>query len=85
VAGRARRSPQAVGKVAGIAFPGVQITERFLLAGVYADLPVARDRGIALRIPQLVGSPGGFLTAVVLVLLWIGNGWLLGWNETWRL
>lgn len=32
-----------VRKVAGIRFPGVQIIERFLLADVHADLPVARD------------------------------------------
>ena len=30
-------------KLAGIGFPGVQIVERFLLADVHADLPVARD------------------------------------------
>ncbi len=42
-------------------------------------------RGIALRIPQIVGSPAGFLTALVLVLLWIGSGWFLGWNDTWLL
>ncbi len=32
-----------VRKLAGIGFPGVQIIERFLLADVHADLPVARD------------------------------------------
>jgi len=32
-----------VRKLAGIDFPGVQIIERFLLADVHADLPVARD------------------------------------------
>ena len=32
-----------VRKLAGIGFPGVQIVERFLLADVHADLPLARD------------------------------------------
>ncbi len=32
-----------VRKLAGIGFPGVQIVERFLLADVHADLPVAHD------------------------------------------
>ncbi len=50
--GRAMRCEWLVGcdgahsrvrKVAGIGFPGVQIIERFLLADVHADLPVARD------------------------------------------
>lgn len=32
-----------VRKLAGIGFPGVQLIERFLLADVHVDLPVARD------------------------------------------
>ncbi len=43
MAGRVDGAHSRVRKLADIGFPGVQIVERFLLAEVHADLPIARD------------------------------------------
>jgi low affinity Fe/Cu permease len=42
-------------------------------------------RGIAMRTPQIVGSPWAFLVAIVLTVAWIGWGVTAGWSDTWLL
>src|SRR5947209_20636219 len=42
-------------------------------------------RGIAMRTPQIVGSPWAFLVAIVLTIAWAGWGVAAGWTNTWLL
>jgi low affinity Fe/Cu permease len=42
-------------------------------------------RRIALRTPELVGSPYAFLAAIVLALAWFVWGFFAGWSDTWLL
>ena len=42
-------------------------------------------RRIALRLPQIVGSPQAFLVAIVVVLAWVVWGVIDGWSDTWLL
>jgi low affinity Fe/Cu permease len=42
-------------------------------------------RRIALRTPEIVGSPISFLCAIVLVLGWLAAGPLVGFSDSWLL
>ncbi len=42
-------------------------------------------RRIALRVPQVVGSPYAFLIAILAVLAWLVWGVIDGWSDTWLL
>jgi low affinity Fe/Cu permease len=42
-------------------------------------------RRIALRLPQVVGTPQAFLVAILAVLAWIVWGFVDGWSDTWLL
>jgi|SRR5579884_2027507 len=42
-------------------------------------------RRIALRIPELVGSPWAFLAALLLVAAWVVWGVVAGWSTKWLL
>jgi low affinity Fe/Cu permease len=42
-------------------------------------------RRIAVRTPELVGSPWAFLTAMLLTILWLLWGLLAGFSDTWLL
>jgi low affinity Fe/Cu permease len=42
-------------------------------------------RRVALRTPEVVGSTGAFLVAIVLVAAWIVGGSLAGWGTAWLL
>jgi low affinity Fe/Cu permease len=42
-------------------------------------------RRVAIRIPQIVGSPQAFLVAIVVTGLWIAWGVVAGWSNTWLL
>jgi low affinity Fe/Cu permease len=42
-------------------------------------------RRLAVRTPDLVGSPWAFLTAILLTILWITWGVLTAFSETWLL
>jgi low affinity Fe/Cu permease len=48
--------------------------------------PVARlIRRIALKTPDIVGSPWAFFGAIVLVAVWLVVGVLAGWSDSWLL
>ena len=42
-------------------------------------------RRLALRIPQIIGTPQAFLAAIVVVLAWLAWGFAAGWSNTWLL
>ncbi|HET7649058.1 MAG TPA: low affinity iron permease family protein [Gaiellaceae bacterium] len=42
-------------------------------------------RRIALRTPELVGSPWAFFAAIVLALVWVVVGPIAGFSDTWLL
>jgi low affinity Fe/Cu permease len=42
-------------------------------------------RRIALRTPEIVGSPFAFLAAIVLALAWFVWGFFVRWTDTWLL
>lgn len=42
-------------------------------------------RRIAVRTPQIVGSPVAFLLALSLAALWAVGGIVVGWTDTWLL
>ena len=42
-------------------------------------------RRVALRLPQIVGTPHAFLAAIVVVLGWLVWGVIDGWSDTWLL
>lgn len=42
-------------------------------------------RRIALRLPQIVGSPQAFLAAILVVLGWLALGFAARWSTTWLL
>src|SRR3954452_3053629 len=42
-------------------------------------------RRMALRTPQVVGSPQAFLAAVTAVVVWIVTGFLVKWTDAWLL
>ena len=42
-------------------------------------------RRIALRLPQIVGTPQAFFVAILVVLAWIVWGFVDGWSDTWLL
>jgi low affinity Fe/Cu permease len=42
-------------------------------------------RRLALRLPQIVGSPAAFLVAVLIVIAWLAWGVVAGWSTTWLL
>jgi low affinity Fe/Cu permease len=42
-------------------------------------------RRLALRIPQIIGTPQAFLAAIVVVLAWVVWGFVAGWSDTWLL
>ncbi|MEA2137232.1 MAG: hypothetical protein QOG56_382 [Solirubrobacteraceae bacterium] len=42
-------------------------------------------RRLALRLPQIVGSPAAFLVAVLIVIAWLVWGAVAGWSTTWLL
>jgi low affinity Fe/Cu permease len=42
-------------------------------------------RRLALRTPEIVGSTGAFLVALILVLAWIVGGSFAGWSTSWLL
>ena len=42
-------------------------------------------RHLALRLPQIVGSPRAFLAAVLAVAAWLLWGIVAGWSTTWLL
>ncbi|HEV7805249.1 MAG TPA: low affinity iron permease family protein [Solirubrobacteraceae bacterium] len=42
-------------------------------------------RRLALRLPQIVGSPAAFLVAVLVVIAWLVWGVVGGWSTTWLL
>jgi low affinity Fe/Cu permease len=42
-------------------------------------------RRIALRLPQIVGTPQAFLVAILVVLGWLAWGVAARWNSTWLL
>jgi len=42
-------------------------------------------RRLALRAPEIVGSPRAFVVAVVLVLAWLVVGPFTGWGDPWLL
>ncbi len=42
-------------------------------------------RRVAVNIPQVVGSPGAFLCALVLVAAWVAGGFAIGWTDKWLL
>ena len=42
-------------------------------------------RRIALRTPELVGSPWAFLAAILLTILWIAWGFFAAFSNTWLL
>jgi low affinity Fe/Cu permease len=42
-------------------------------------------RRVAVRTPQLVGSPPAFLTALLLAAGWAIGGFVTGWTDTWLL
>ena len=42
-------------------------------------------RRVAVRGPQIIGSPVAFLAAFTLVLAWVAGGFAIGWTDTWLL
>jgi low affinity Fe/Cu permease len=42
-------------------------------------------RRIALRLPQIVGTPQAFLVAILVVLAWLAWGVAARWNSNWLL
>lgn len=40
---------------------------------------------LALRAPEIVGSPRAFVVSVVLVVAWLGIGAFAGWGDAWLL
>jgi low affinity Fe/Cu permease len=44
-----------------------------------------RIRRIAVRTPQIVGSPWAFLLALLLVSVWVVIGFAVGFGDTWLL
>src|SRR5690242_19207890 len=42
-------------------------------------------RRLALRTPELVGSPWAFLVAILLTIVWLVVGVLVGWSDAWLL
>jgi low affinity Fe/Cu permease len=42
-------------------------------------------RRIAVKTPQVVGSPPAFLLALLLVSGWVAGGFAIGWTDTWLL
>ena len=42
-------------------------------------------RRIALRLPEIVGTPQAFLVAILVVLGWLVWGVIDGWSDTWLL
>jgi low affinity Fe/Cu permease len=42
-------------------------------------------RRIALRTPEIVGSPWAFLGAILLAVAWFVWGFFVGWSNTWLL
>ncbi len=42
-------------------------------------------RRIAVKTPQVVGSPPAFLLALLLVSGWVAGGFVIGWTDTWLL
>jgi low affinity Fe/Cu permease len=42
-------------------------------------------RRVALRLPQIVGTPQAFLVAILVVLGWLAWGFAARWNSTWLL
>jgi low affinity Fe/Cu permease len=42
-------------------------------------------RRLALRLPQIVGSPRAFLVAILVVIAWLVWGIVAGWSTTWLL
>jgi low affinity Fe/Cu permease len=42
-------------------------------------------RRIALRLPQIVGTPQAFLVAILVVLAWLVWGVVVRWSDTWLL
>jgi low affinity Fe/Cu permease len=42
-------------------------------------------RRIALRLPQIVGTPQAFLVAILVVLAWLVWGFAARWSDTWLL
>jgi low affinity Fe/Cu permease len=42
-------------------------------------------RRLAMRTPQVVGSPWAFLAAIVLTLVWVAWGFAARWSTTWLL
>ena len=42
-------------------------------------------RRIAVRTPQIVGSPVAFLLALALAAGWVVGGFAVGWTDTWLL
>jgi low affinity Fe/Cu permease len=42
-------------------------------------------RRLALRTPEVVGSPRAFVAAILLVAVWIVAGFFANWNDSWLL
>jgi low affinity Fe/Cu permease len=42
-------------------------------------------RWLALRTPEIVGSPRSFFVAITLVVAWLVAGFFAGWNDAWLL
>jgi low affinity Fe/Cu permease len=42
-------------------------------------------RRLALRTPEIVGSPQAFFVAILLVVAWIAAGAFAGWSDAWLL
>jgi low affinity Fe/Cu permease len=40
---------------------------------------------LALRTPEIVGSPRSFFVAITLVVAWLVGGFFAGWNDAWLL
>jgi low affinity Fe/Cu permease len=55
--------------------------------GIRSGIPGGMSllRRIALRLPQIVGSPQAFLAAIVVVLGWLAWGFAARWSTTWLL
>ena len=47
--------------------------------------PVRVLRRVAIRTPEIVGSPWAFLTAIVLTVCWVAVGFVAGWSTNWLL
>jgi low affinity Fe/Cu permease len=42
-------------------------------------------RPLALRTSEIMASPGAFLAAVIVILIWFGSGPFFGFSDTWQL